>query len=48
MTVHEGTGKAIVKTLKNNLRLQKKGINLFFSDIGRIYQLMVKHLEDKK
>jgi hypothetical protein len=48
LTVHEGTGKTIVKNLKNNLRLQKKGINLFFSDIGRIYQLMVKHLEDKK
>lgn len=48
LTVHEGTGKTIVKNLKNNLRLQKKGINLFFSDIGRIYQLMLKHLEDKK
>ena len=46
LTLHGTTGRIIVECLKNNIRLHKCGINLFFADIDRIYQLMLTHLEN--
>lgn len=43
-TISENTGKEIVQCLKSNLALHKRGINLFFADIDRIYNMMVKKL----
>lgn len=43
LKLHVSTGKTIESCLSNNLKLKKRGINLFFADIDRIYRLM----EDK-
>ena len=47
LTLHAGTAKTIIKYLKNNLRLHKRGINLFFADIDKLYQLMIDHLNNR-
>ena len=39
-TISEKTRKEIIKNLKTNLALHKKGARLFFSDIDRIYEIM--------
>ena len=44
LTLHTSTAKTIVAYLQDNLRLHQRGINLFYSDIDRLYQLMVKHI----
>ena len=44
LTLHEGTSKLIVSCLQNNLRLNKRGIHLFFADIDRLYKLMLDHI----
>ena len=38
------TAQKIVRCLKSNLALHKRGISLFFADIDRIYRLMEDHL----
>lgn len=48
LTLHGGTAKLISDNLKNNLRLHKRGISLFYADIDRIYNIMVKKISDKK
>ena len=44
LTLHATTAALIAKNLNDNLRLRKHGVNLFFADIDRLYQLMVDHL----
>ena len=49
LTLHETTAKTIVNNLRNNLLLHERGVRIFFTDIDRIYQLMVEELiADKK
>ena len=40
LTLHKSTAATIIDCLENNLRLHKKGVNLFFSDIDHLYSLM--------
>jgi len=44
LTLHSTTAKLIVKNLNDNLRLHKRGVNLFFADIDRLYAIMNTHL----
>ncbi|MBQ8983076.1 MAG: hypothetical protein IJ079_05745 [Lachnospiraceae bacterium] len=44
LTLHATTAKTIVNCLNNNLRLNKRGVRLFFADIDRLLQLMTDHL----
>lgn len=46
LTLHATTAKTIVNNLNNNLRLHKRGVNLFFADIDRLYKMMGDHLSD--
>lgn len=46
LTLHESTSKLIVSCLQNNLRLNKRGIRLFFADIDRLYKLMLDHISE--
>jgi len=48
LTLHESTAKTIVNNLRNNLLLHKKGVRIFFTDIDRIYHLMVEELIAEK
>ena len=36
--------KSVVDCLNKNLLLNKRGVKLFFSDIDRLFQLMVNHI----
>ena len=45
-TIAERTGKEIIKCLKSNLALHRRGVNLFFADIDRIYSLMECKLQN--
>ena len=45
-TIAERTEKEIIKCLKSNLALHRRGIRLFFADIDRIYALMEKKLQN--
>ena len=47
LTLHTTTAKAVVNCLNDNLRLNKRGVKLFFADIDRLFQLMVDHLKQK-
>ena len=40
--------KLIADNLKNNLRLHKRGISLFYADIDRIYDIMVNKINSEK
>ena len=44
-TISDSTRQSIIKSLKSNLALRKRGINLFFPDIDRLYELMENHLD---
>ena len=44
-TISEKTSKEIIRCLKSNLALHKKGISLFFADIDRIYAAMENKLK---
>ena len=44
LTLHQSTSATIVAHLRTNLRLHKKGVNLFFADIDRLYKIMETHL----
>lgn len=44
LTLHGGTARLIAENLEKNLRLHKRGISLFYADIDRIYDLMVKKI----
>ena len=46
-TISSETENQIIKNLKSNLALHRRGINLFFADIDRIYNLMETHLSDQ-
>ena len=46
-TISEETRKAIIKNLKSNLAMHKKGIHLFFADIDNIYSIMENKLKSK-
>lgn len=48
LTLHGGTAKLIADNLKNNLRLHKRGISLFYADIDRIYDIMVNNINSEK
>ena len=48
LTLHSTTAKTIVQYLNDNLRLNKRGIRLFFADIDRLFQLMTDHLIETK
>lgn len=45
-TISNDTSKEIIKCLKSNLALHKKGISLFFADIDRIYSEMESKLNE--
>jgi len=44
LTPHTTTARLIIDNLNNNLRLHKRGVNLFFADIDRLYKMMSDHL----
>lgn len=46
LTLHTITAKTIVNNLNDNLRLHRRGVNLFFVDIDKLYQMMTNHLAD--
>lgn len=46
-TISIETGNAIIKNLKSNLAMHKKGIHLFFADIDRIYSAMEEKLKSQ-
>jgi len=45
LVLHSSTAKLIAENLNYNLRLHKRGIPLFYTDIDRIYKLMEAKLE---
>lgn len=45
LSLHGSTAKLISDNLTYNLRLHKRGISLFYTDIDRIYHLMEEHLK---
>ena len=45
-TIAARTGKEIIRCLKSNLALHRRGINLFFADMDRVYALMEKKLQE--
>ena len=48
LSLHNATSILIADNLKYNLRLHKRGISLFYTDIDRIYSLMEEKLETEK
>ena len=46
LTLHKTTAENVIHCLNGNLRLHKRGVNLFFADIDRLYGLMSAHLHD--
>ena len=48
LTLHETTAKTIVNNLRNNHLLHERGVRIFFTDIDRIYHLMVEELIAEK
>ena len=40
LSLHGSTAKLIAENLNYNLRLHKRGISLFYTDIDRIYKMM--------
>lgn len=46
LTLHSTTAKTVVDYLNDNLRLHKRGVNLFFADIDRLLLLMSDHLKE--
>lgn len=48
LKLHGGTAKLIADNRKNNLRLHKRGISLFYADIDRIYNIMVNKINSEK
>ena len=46
LTLHSTTAKTVVDYLNDNLRLHKRGVNLFFADIDRLLLLMSNHLKE--
>ncbi|MBQ1527496.1 MAG: hypothetical protein IIZ75_10195 [Lachnospiraceae bacterium] len=44
LTLHATTAETVVDCLNKNLLLNKRGVKLFFSDIDRLFQLMVNHI----
>lgn len=47
-TISSETGTAIIKNLKSNLAMHKRGIHLFFADIDRIYSAMEARLKSQE
>lgn len=47
LSLHGSTAKLIANNLECNLRLHKRGISLFYTDIDRIYKLMQEKLKAK-
>ncbi|MCM1050210.1 MAG: hypothetical protein NC433_17505, partial [Clostridiales bacterium] len=47
LVLHSSTAKLIAENLNYNLRLHKRGISLFYTDIDRIYNLMESKLKVK-
>lgn len=45
LSLHDSTAKLIADNLNYNIRLHKRGIPLFFTDIDRIYHLMEEKLK---
>lgn len=45
LSLHNTTAKLIADNLQYNLRLHKRGISLFYTDIDRIYKLMEEKLK---
>ena len=45
LSLHASTAKLIADNLSYNLRLHKRGIPLFYTDIDRIYHLMEEKLK---
>lgn len=45
LSLHDSTAKLIANNLSYNLRLHKRGIPLFYTDIDRIYHLMEEKLK---
>ena len=43
-TISQDTAKKIIQCLKSNLAMRKRGVNLFFADIERLYKLMSEKL----
>lgn len=43
--IHKELAKKLQTNLKDVLALRKRGINLFFADIDRIMELMIKEME---
>lgn len=44
LKMHASTGKLVEQSLALSLNLHKRGINLFFADIDKLYKLMENHL----
>ena len=45
LSLHDSTAKLIAENLSYNIRLHKRGIPLFYTDIDRIYHLMEEKLK---
>lgn len=48
LTLHTSTSRLIIKNLNSNLRLHKRGIELFYTNIDDIYNQMLEHLSALK
>ena len=48
LNIHSSTERLIVRCFNNNMRLHKRGVHLFFTDIDRLFQLMENHLNETK
>lgn len=48
LKIHKTTANTIIRYLNNNLRLHKCGVELFFADIDKLYNLMIEHLTKTK
>lgn len=44
VVLHSGTAKVVKKFLESNLRMHEHGVNLFFADIDKIYELMLAEI----
>jgi len=42
--LHKGTAKIVSQCLIDNLRLYRNGVNLFFTDIDMIYDMMMAEI----
>lgn len=47
LRMHESTAKIIAQNLKENLALYSRGVNVFFTDINKVYGLMESHLQNQ-